>query len=123
MWTVELTVGDHEQNGFVHLARWQFPDEASARAFIAEENAAIPDGAEPDHKTEPFTFILDLHEGWRCENMVDNSRNLPMQSAMRLAPNQVRNWLDERPEPDSVVRLGTLLPVPARACAPQWGVP
>lgn len=115
MFTVELTVGDHEQNGFVHLARWQFDDEASARAFIAAENAAIPDGAEPDHMTDPLTFILDLHEGTRCENMVDNSRNLPMQSAMRLAPDQVRRWLDERPEPDSVTRLGPLLPTPLAA--------
>lgn len=115
MWTVELTVGDHERNGFVHLARWQFPDEASARGFIAAENAAIPEDAEPDHMTEPFTFILDLHEGARCENMVDNSRNLPMQSAMRLAPNQVRGWLVERPDPDSAVRLGALLHAPAYA--------
>lgn len=114
MWTVELTVGDHERNGFVHLARWQFSNEAGAREFIAAENAAIPEGAEPDHETEPFTFILDLHEGARCENMVDNSRNLPMQSAMRLAPNQVRCWLDERPDPDSVVRLGVLLPARVR---------
>ena len=114
MWTVELTVGDHEQNGSVHLARWQFPSEEAARAFIASENAAIPDGAEPDHKTEPFTFILDLHEGVRCHNMVDNSRNLPMQSAMRLAPDQVRWWLDERPEPDSMYTcLSPLLPVAA----------
>lgn len=105
MWTVELTVGDHEQNGFVHLARWQFPDEASARAFIDAENAAIPDGAEPDHKTDAFTFILDLHEGERCENMVDNSRNLPTQSAMRLAPDQVRWWLDKRPEPDEMLKF------------------
>ena len=115
MWTVELTVGDHEQNGFVHLARWQFHDEASARAFIEAENAAIPEGAEPDHMTDAFTFILDLHEGVRCENMTDNSKNLPMQSAMRLAPDQVRQWLDERPEPDSVARLGVLLPTPAFA--------
>lgn len=103
MWTIELTVGDHEQNGFVHLARWQFPDEATARAFIAAENAAIPEGAEPDNKTDAFTFILDLHEGVRCMDMVDNSRNLPLQSAMRLAPDQVRWWLKKRPEPDSMI--------------------
>ena len=115
MWTVELTVGDHEQNGFVHLARWQFSDEAGARAFIVAENDAIQEGAEPDHMTEPFTFILDLHEGVRCENMVDNSRNLPMQSAMRLAPDQVRQWLDERPVPDTAIRLGVLLPTPELA--------
>lgn len=115
MWTVELTVGDHEQNGFVHLARWQFTSEAAARAFIAAENEAIPEGAEPDHMTEPFAFLLDLHEGTRCDNMVDNSRNLPLQSAMRLAPDQVRNWLNERPDPDSVTRLGPLLAVPALA--------
>lgn len=115
MWTVVLTVGDHEKNGFVHLARWQFADEASARAFIAAENAAIPKGAEPDHMTDAFTFILDLHEGVRCMDMVDNSKNLPMQSAMRLAPDQVRNWLNERPEPDSVAHSGPLLALPALA--------
>lgn len=115
MWTVELTVGDHEQNGFVHLARWQFANEAGARAFIDAENAAIPEGSEPDHKTDAFTFILDLHKGARCDEMVDNSRNLPMQSAMRLAPDQVSCWLNERPEPDSVARLGALLATPALA--------
>ena len=115
MWTVELTVGDHEQNGFVHLARWQFLSAAAARAFIAAENEAIPQGAEPDHKTDAFTFILDLHEGVACENMVDNSRNLPLQSVMRLAPDQVQRWLNERPDPDSVSRLGPLLAVPALA--------
>ena len=46
-WTVILTVADHEQNGFASLARWQFPSEAAARAFIAAEDAAIPEGAEP----------------------------------------------------------------------------
>lgn len=41
-WFVTLTVADHEQNGFASLARWNFPDEAAARAFIAAEDAAIP---------------------------------------------------------------------------------
>lgn len=113
MWTVVLTVGDHEQNGFIHLARWQFPEEADARSFIAAENAMIADGAEPDHMTEPFTFILDLHEGVRCENMVDESRNLPLQSVMRLAPDQVRQWLDERPEPDSIAFMSVPILNPA----------
>lgn len=112
-WTVQLTVGDHEQNGFVGVARWQFPDEPAARAFIDAENAAIPEGAEPDHKTDAFTFILDLHSGTRCENMIDTSRNLPLQSAMRLAPEQVQGWLTERPEPDSVRKCSPLLPMPA----------
>lgn len=114
-WTVQLTVGDHEQNGFVGIARWQFPDERSARAFIEAENAAIPEGAEPDHKTDAFTFILDLHEGARCQDMVDNSRNLPLQSAVRLAPDLVQRWLTERPEPDSARYHGPLLPTPALA--------
>jgi hypothetical protein len=99
MTEVILTVGDHEQNGFVHLARWRFADEAEARRFIAEQDARVPEEAEPDHMTEPFTFILDLMAG-PCD-MIDNSeRNLPMQNAMALAPEQVRHWLDERPEPD-----------------------
>jgi hypothetical protein len=91
-WFVTLTVADHEQNGFVALARWNFPDEVAARAFI-----------------------LDLHD--ERGDTVDDSRNLPMQSVMRLAPVQVSEWLDERPDPDT--RLfspgwrGTLLPTPS----------
>lgn len=117
-WMVVLTVADHEQNGFVALARWNFPDEATARRFIEAENAAIPEGAEPDHRDPDtaFNFLLDLHDGvWDC---VDNSRNLPLQSVMRLAPDQVRRWLDERPDPDSRMMLnymGDLLPTPVPA--------
>lgn len=111
-WTVELTVGDHEQNGLIQLARWRFPNEQKARNFIAAENALIADDAEPDPNTEPFTFILDLREGGPCNDLIDNSRCLPMQSAMRLAPDQVRIWLNERPEPDSVIDH----PIPLLTC-------
>lgn len=116
-WTVVLTVADHEQNGFVSLARWNFRNEAAARAFIEAENAAIPDGAEPDHRDPDtaFNFILDLCDG--RHNTVDDSRNLPLQSVMRLAPDQVREWLTERPDPDTRLMSsnwrGTLLPTPS----------
>lgn len=119
-WTVVLTVADHEQNGFVSLARWEFPNEAAARAFIAAEDAAIPDGAEPDHRDPnvAFCFILDLANG-RYET-VDNGRNLPLQAAMRLAPEQVREWLDVRPNPDDRALTntwGVLLPTPIQQAA------
>lgn len=116
-WFVTLTVADHEQNGFVALARWNFPKEVAARAFIAAENAAIPDGAEPDHRDPDvaFNFILDLHD--ERGDTVDDSRNLPLQSVMRLAPDQVREWLTERPDPDTRLMSprwrGTLLPTPS----------
>lgn len=107
-WTVELTVGDHIQNGFCHIARWLFPDEAQARAFIQNENDLIDDGAEPDHMVEDYTFILDLHEGditLTGGELVDTSRNLPLQSAMRLAPDLVREWLENRPDPNGKEEL------------------
>jgi hypothetical protein len=112
-WTVVLTVVDHEQNGFVSLARWEFPNEAAARAFMAAEDAAIPEGAEPDSRDPDvaFTFLLDL----------DNGRNLPLQAAMRLAPDQIREWLTERPDPDTrciANTWGTLLPTPAISLQP-----
>lgn len=115
-WIVVLTVADHEQNGFVALARWQFADETLARAFIAAEDAAISEGAEPDHRDPDiaFTFILDLHDG--RYNCVDSGRNLPTQAAMRLAPDQVREWLNMRPAPDDWLlqrTWGVLLPTPS----------
>lgn len=119
-WTIVLTVGGHEQNGFVHLARWHFPGEGAARAFIAAENAAIQPGSEPDLETDAFTFILDLHDvdlAADYPNIVDTSREIPTQQAMRLAPAQVQQWLAERPEPDSVTGWPPLLPTPTLQAA------
>lgn len=99
---VVLTAADHEQNGFVALAQWRFASEASARAFIKEQDDAVDADAEPDIKTAPFTFILDLMAS--PHDMLENgSRCLPTQVAMKLAPDQVQKWLDERPEPDSMI--------------------
>ena len=60
MTEVVLTVADHEQNGFVSLARWRFADQKEALEFIASEDAKVMPDAEPDIKTAPFSFILDL---------------------------------------------------------------
>lgn len=98
---VILTVADHDQNGFVHLARWSKLCEASARGFIAAIDEQIDDDAEPDIKTASQTFILDLWDGHDC--IGNGKRLLPMQIAMSLAPDQVRAWLEERPDPDSTI--------------------
>lgn len=99
---VVLTVADHEQNGFVALASWRFDSEAGARAFIKAHDDAVDPEAEPDIKTAPFTFILDLMDA--NGDMPDTGeRLLPTQNAMKLAPEQVQKWLEERPEPDSVI--------------------
>lgn len=100
-YSVVLTAADHDQNGFVALAVWPHITEREARAFIARADACVCDNAEPDVKTAAFTFILDL---WRGSDCIDNGkRHLPTQVAMSLAPEQVRAWLDERPDPDSVI--------------------
>lgn len=114
---VILTVGDHEKNGCIHLARWAFATEAAARIFIAEQDAIVDaDAAEPDVTTSPFTFILDLMAG--NYDLIDTGeRNLPLQNAMALAPEQVRRWLDERPEPDDCISR----PVPLLRAAASGG--
>lgn len=111
---VVLTVADHEQNGFVSLARWPDTIEAEARAFIARQDESITDESEPDIKTAPFTFILDLMEA--NGDMIDSGKRcLPTQNAMALAPDQVRRWLDERPVPDCVInRAVPILSFPAK---------
>ncbi|MBZ9759431.1 hypothetical protein LB553_00830 [Mesorhizobium sp. CA8] len=99
---VVLTVADFEQNGFVALAQWSGLSEEAARSFIAEQDAAVSDDAEPDSDTAPFAFILDLMTP--NGDCVDNGkRMLPTQVAMSLAPEQVRLWLEERPDPDSAM--------------------
>lgn len=99
---VVLTVADHEQNGFVALAKWSHLTEPEARAFIEATDASVCDDAEPDVKTAPFTFILDLMND--NHDLVDTGkRMLPTQIAMSLAPDAVRRWLEERPDPDSVM--------------------
>ena len=100
---IVLTAADHEQNGFVSLAKWSNLSEMQARAFIDVTDASISDDAEPDIKTAPFTFILDLMDDSNWDCIDTGKRSLPMQVAMSLAPDEVRRWLDERPEPDCVI--------------------
>lgn len=101
--SVILTVADHEQNGFVSLARWTGLSDTEARAFIASIDATVDDDAEPDNKTAAYAFILDLIDG-NGDCIATGKRMLPTQVAMSLAPVQVRHWLEERPDPDRVMR-------------------
>jgi hypothetical protein len=99
---VVLTVADHERNGFIALARWPTMSEVDARAFIQAADDAVTEESEPDIKTASFTFVLDLME--LNGDCIDTGKKcLPTQIAMKLAPDQVRQWLDERPDPDSVM--------------------
>lgn len=99
---VILTAADHEKNGFVALTQWTELTETQAREFIAATDALVSDESEPDIKFAPFTFILDLMEGpYDCIDT--GKRCLPTQVAMSLAPDEVRRWLEERPDPDSVI--------------------
>lgn len=103
MHSVILTVADHDKNGFVHLAKWPRLTEAEARAFIGTIDASVCDDAEPDIKTASFTFILDLKDDSNGDLIDTGQRLLPTQTAMALAPDEVRRWIEERPEPDSVM--------------------
>ena len=98
---VTLIVGDHEQKGFVTLAMFNLTTEAAARAFISAVDDGISDETEPDIKTAPFTFGLDLNQG---NDILDTGKRcLPLQTAMRFAPDAVQAWLNERPDPNSVM--------------------
>lgn len=98
---IQLTAADHEQNGFVTLAQWLVADEALARRIVSQIDGTISDEQEPDIRTAPFTFILDLVDA--NSDLVDTGlRQLPLQVAMRLAPEQVQDWLNSRPDPDAV---------------------
>lgn len=96
-----LTVADHEQNGFVELAAWKHLSDEEARELIAKVDGLVSDEMEPD-ETSSFAFILDLKsdDGWDLTDT--GTRTLPTQVAMRLAPDAVQDWLDERPVPDTV---------------------
>jgi len=99
---IELTVADHEANGFIGLVRWQIGSEDQGRAILAEIDQEIPDEAAGDLKTDPYIFILDLRDP---DDMIldNNAKCLPLQMAMRLAPDRVGWWLKERPDPNRLV--------------------
>ncbi len=108
---VTLTAADHDQNGFVKLASWVSASKEVAMQFIADVDALVTDESEPNIKTAGYTFVLDL---WTSPHTFEHSgeRCLPTQVAMRLAPEQVRAWLAERPDPDAAFfRHTPLLPV------------
>lgn len=100
--SVILTVADHEQNGFVALARWTGLSEEEARTFITSIDDIVDDEAEPDNETAAYAFILDLMDDANGDCLDTGKRMLPTQIAMSLAPFQVRRWLAERPVPDCV---------------------
>jgi hypothetical protein len=106
-----LTAADHDANGFVALARWPESPESEARRVLAGIDASITDEMEPDDKTVPFSFILDMMDG--DHTCVDTTtRSLPLQVAMRLAYDPVLAWLEERPQPDvAAYRLVPLMPL------------
>jgi hypothetical protein len=104
---IALTVADHERNGFIELAAWKGLDEATARAFVDKIDSTVTPDMEPDHDDAPFWFILDLKDG-RLDLVGTSERMLPTQVAMMLAPEQVKEWLETRPDPDS--RLGRSAP-------------
>ena len=98
--SVFLTVADHDANGFVHLGQWPFHSEALARDFMASVDRSIDPEAEPDQETANYWFILDLWNG--NDRIAENERRIPLQTAMRLATDNVRNWVLERPDPDTL---------------------
>ncbi len=103
-----LTVADHEKNGFIPLGRWTGIEHDQAMSIIAAIDTQIDTEAEPDIETADFTFILDLNDG---SSLVDTGkRNLPLQIAMKLAPEEVSQWLVEKPEPDDVYLSGRMPP-------------
>lgn len=102
-----LTVADHVAppiGGFVALARWNATSYREALAAVRSCDEAVPPGAAGDPEVDDFTFILDV---WPNElDCTDNGEVcLPLQDAMRLAPEAVQAWLSERPEPDSVLEF------------------
>jgi hypothetical protein len=87
-----LTVADHMQNGFVSLARFRFENEQAAKAAMAYVEAMIDPDAAPNRMTDDYNFILDL---WTSDDdgIDETSEELPTQLAMRLARDQVQEWL------------------------------
>jgi len=103
---IELTVADHLQSGFLALAHWPVASLDEGQAAIAAIDALIPDDADEDPDRDDFNFILDLHQSdaWPEPNCVGNSEKLvPLQLAMRIAPDEVAAWLETRPDPDRVL--------------------
>ena len=98
---IRLTVADYDNNGFVHLARWEETDRQAARAAIDGVMALIDPEAEPHPTEAPYWFILDLVEDDGFSQEYEGPKNLPTQIASRLAPEQVAWWLEVRPDPDA----------------------
>lgn len=96
-----LTVADHEQDGFLALAHWPVTSMADGLAAIRAVDASISDEEAGDSKVDAFNFLLDLHSD--AHNCDDTSEKcLPLQLAMRIAPDAVQNWLNTRPNPNKM---------------------
>ena len=97
---ISLTAVDFDQNGFVELARIHMDNLTDAEDTIRAVERATPNEASPSPEDDSFGFILD---GFISVDdvLVETEKVLPLQTAMRIAPDQVTNWLHQRPDPDS----------------------
>lgn len=107
----QLTLADHDQNGFVAVVR--FTGFATTADVLAWVKAFEPITVERDPDAT-FEFCLDVFEN--DHEQVDEVMPLPTQIARRLAPAAVDRVLNERPEPDTVSgRTFAVLPAPSLA--------
>lgn len=101
---IALTFGDHKQNGVHQIAKWFVPSKSIGMDLAQRFNAEIPADAVPDVSIAEFTFILDVFDSNGDFEQPANTVCLPMQDAMRHAPEQVKWWLENRPDPNDWVK-------------------
>lgn len=98
---IVLTVMDQEKHGFVAIAETSSMSAAVAAGLVASVDTLIDPDAEPGDDAA-FAFILDLKTS-NGDQIDTGKRMLTLQVAMSLAPEAVSHWLEERPEPDTVI--------------------
>lgn len=101
---IALTFGDHKQNGVHQIAKWHVPSKSVGMELVEQFNRSIPADAAPDATEAEVTFILDIFDANGDLDQPENAVCLPMQDAQRLAPEQVKWWLERRPDPNEWVK-------------------
>lgn len=93
---VVLTVCDHEKNGFISLAKWFFENDELAKKFINHIEELIK--IEENKNEENCSFIIEING--TTNDIRFTSINLNLKHALLIAPEQVRSWLAEKPDPE-----------------------
>lgn len=110
----ELTVADHDQNGFHALAVFPSFNDDKIKDDFGALNKLFPQEEFDIAKAESHSFLIDIRDS---DGDLYDQITVPLQFANLIAEDAVREWQNKRPNPDDALMSGHM-----PMCLSTWPV-